>query len=278
MIDIFLSYDHNDRERIQPLIGILEAQGWTVWWDADIGIGVLFDMEIEAAIEAAGCIMVLWSEQSIESQWVRSEAHEGMDRNILVPVLLDDVRPPLPFGEIQACNFIDETRSTKADLEGLFEAVRHKLNTGIPLLDQARSAMDEDMFPLFVAEGLFMYLPAAEVKALVLALQQRFPGCELAAEFFNARWLRPWLKWLVDLKMRRHLGFGKDARFVFGIRSSRDVEMWNPGIELLDEWCAQDEPKLRRSIPKLLSRLELFRRILWIARYRLGRGDGIGGT
>lgn len=124
MIDIFLSYAHEDRERIQPLIRVLETQGWAVWWDTKIETGALFDMEIEAAVEAARCIMVVWSKHSIGSRWVRSEAHEGLDRNILVPVLLDDVRPPLPFRQIQAINLFDRPHITKLDQEDLFDAVR----------------------------------------------------------------------------------------------------------------------------------------------------------
>ena len=123
MTDIFLSYAHEDRERIQPLIRILEAQGLTVWWDTNIETGVLFDKEIEAAIEAARCIMVVWSKHSIGSQWVRSEAHEGLDRNNLVPVLLDDVQPPLPFRQIQATKLFDQAHITKIDQEELFDAV-----------------------------------------------------------------------------------------------------------------------------------------------------------
>ena len=125
MIDIFLSYAHKDRERIQPLIRILEVQGWKVWWDTNIEAGELFDKEIEAAVESARCIMVVWSKHSIGSQWVRSEAHEGLDRNILVPVLIDDVRPPLPFRQIQATKLFNQAHITKIDQKDLFDAVCH---------------------------------------------------------------------------------------------------------------------------------------------------------
>jgi hypothetical protein len=35
-----------------------------------------------------------WSEASIASKWVRAEANEELEREMLVPLLLDDVRPP----------------------------------------------------------------------------------------------------------------------------------------------------------------------------------------
>lgn len=102
MTDIFLSYAHEDRARIEPLVAELERRGWDVWWDKRIHAGTQFDVEIESILESTRCVIVVWSKYSIASTWVRSEAHEGMDRGILVPVLLDDVRAPMPFRQIQA--------------------------------------------------------------------------------------------------------------------------------------------------------------------------------
>ena len=47
-------------------------------------------------------MVVVWSHQSIASNWVREEAEEGLRRGILIPVLIDESRPPLGFGRIQA--------------------------------------------------------------------------------------------------------------------------------------------------------------------------------
>ena len=33
MDDIFLSYASEDRQRIEPLVALLESEGWSVWWD-----------------------------------------------------------------------------------------------------------------------------------------------------------------------------------------------------------------------------------------------------
>ena len=61
MTDIFVSYAHEDKARIEPLINLLEEFGWSVWWDTKIQTGVLFDMEIESALNAARCVLVVWS-------------------------------------------------------------------------------------------------------------------------------------------------------------------------------------------------------------------------
>jgi adenylate cyclase len=106
MADIFLSYASDDRERIAPLVAALERQGWSVWWDRSIPPGRNFDEVLEEEIDAARCVVVMWTEASIDSQWVRSEALEGMEREILVPVRLDDVRLPFAFRRVQTADLL----------------------------------------------------------------------------------------------------------------------------------------------------------------------------
>ena len=86
-----------------------------------------------------------------------------------------------------------------------------------------------------MAEGVFMYLDGAKVRELVLKLQSRFPGSELVCEVVTALFTRkPWNR-MVAMKMNRQLGVGKGAAFTFGVRNSRELETWHPGIEYLDE-------------------------------------------
>ena len=102
MNDVFLSYAHEDLPRIRPLVEALEQRGWSVFWDRVIPPGKTFDSLIEEALEASKCVVVIWSKNSVESRWVRTEAEEGRSRNILIPVLIEDVRLPLAFRMIQA--------------------------------------------------------------------------------------------------------------------------------------------------------------------------------
>ena len=101
MADIFVSYASEDRERVQPLVELLKQQGWSVWWDRDLIAGPSFDREIEKALHEARCVVVLWSSHSVDSTWCRAEATDAQEREILVPVLIDDVRPPLAFRAAQ---------------------------------------------------------------------------------------------------------------------------------------------------------------------------------
>src|SRR4030095_3570905 len=97
MADIFVSYATEDRDRIRPLVERLEREGWSVWWDRALTAGRRFDEKIEQELNAARCILVAWSHHSISLRWWCSAANEGLERNVLVPLCIDDVRPPLAF-------------------------------------------------------------------------------------------------------------------------------------------------------------------------------------
>jgi len=125
MADLFLSYASQDRELARNLAARLGKQGWTVWWDRKIQAGAWFDRAIEREIEQARGVIVLWSIHSVESDWVRAEARSGRERQILIPVLVDEVRIPLEFNGIQAASWPRNHRGSDAqDLAMLFEAVR----------------------------------------------------------------------------------------------------------------------------------------------------------
>ena len=95
--DIFISYSSDDRERVEIYVNKFEEWGWSVWWAPEITPGKSFDDEIEKMLDAAKCVVVFWSKTSVESDWVRTEAGEGKAREILIPVLIDDVEIPLAF-------------------------------------------------------------------------------------------------------------------------------------------------------------------------------------
>ena len=104
MSDIFLSYAREDRAVVGKLAEALADEGFSLWWDDNLDPGAHFDKVLEQELAQAACVVVAWSQDSIDSDWVRSEAHDGFDRGILVPVMLDSVLPPLPFRLMQSAN------------------------------------------------------------------------------------------------------------------------------------------------------------------------------
>ncbi|MGH9832750.1 MAG: SUMF1/EgtB/PvdO family nonheme iron enzyme [Blastocatellia bacterium] len=141
MVDIFLSYSSQDRERITPLIQSLEQQGWSVWYDRRIPPGKTYDEVIEQALDEARCVVVVWSQSSVQSEWVKVEADEGMNRRILVPVLIEEARIPLAFRRIQAARLIGwQGESSHHELESLFGAISLILGEPEPAKETPRQS------------------------------------------------------------------------------------------------------------------------------------------
>src|SRR5262245_12839185 len=107
MADVFVSYATEDRERARKVATALEEAGWSVWWDRRIVVGQSFDQTIERELESAKSVVVLWSSNSIASEWVKNEATAASERGVLVPALIDDVKIPLEFRRRQTANLID---------------------------------------------------------------------------------------------------------------------------------------------------------------------------
>lgn len=111
-IDVFISYAREDHLVAKRLASAFESQGWRVWFDLRIEAGATWDKVIENALDAARCVVVLWSKASVASDWVRAEALAARSRNIVVPVQLDDTLVPLVFRVVQTPNlagWVDDT-------------------------------------------------------------------------------------------------------------------------------------------------------------------------
>lgn len=122
MSHVFLSYAREDQEFALRLAQAIEARGERVWWDRSVPPGKTFDEVIEEALAAAYAVVVLWSASSVRSNWMRAEADEALRRGLLVPVLIEDVRPPLAFRRIEAAEL--QGWAGEADAPELQELLR----------------------------------------------------------------------------------------------------------------------------------------------------------
>ncbi len=144
-------------------------------------------------------------------------------------------------------------------------------------LDLLPDAPGEDF--LFIAEGLFMYLPPEGARSLVTTLAARFPGAELVVELAGERVVRMMQGRFGRGKFRRQFGLSEDVVYTFGARDGHELESWGPGIELLDQWTYFDEDEPKLGWMRWFARFPLFRWSQWTARYRLGTGSAPrGGT
>ncbi|MDG5747601.1 TIR domain-containing protein [Qipengyuania sp. XHP0207] len=95
--EIFLSYNRQDAEIARRFAEGLEREGFTVWWDQALRSGEAYDEVTEAALRNAKAVVVLWSQRSVVSRWVRSEATIADRNNTLVPAMIEPCERPIMF-------------------------------------------------------------------------------------------------------------------------------------------------------------------------------------
>lgn len=126
MADVFISYAREDARKAEMLAEALTAEGLTVWWDHDLVGGDNYRELITDTINAASCVIVIWSEPSVASPFVKDEASRAHDRGVLLPVAIGDTQPPVGFGELQTLRF-KRWAETTAEWESLVRTVHARL-------------------------------------------------------------------------------------------------------------------------------------------------------
>jgi TIR domain/Endonuclease/Exonuclease/phosphatase family len=137
MADVFLSYAHADRLPAQDLCDHLTGLGRSVFLDRRrLQPGSKWEPHLMAELESARCVLVLWSNASLRSNWVRKEATSGYMRRRLVQALLTSVEPPEPFGSFQAVDLNGWHGEASPELGMLTDAIDEivRLPPGAPRL------------------------------------------------------------------------------------------------------------------------------------------------
>jgi TolB-like protein len=104
MPDIFLSYTREDQATAQRFAEAFEAQGFSVWWDVTLRSGEAYDQVTEEALRTAKAVVVLWSQKSVISRWVRAEATLADRNRTLVPAAIEPCERPIMFELTQTAN------------------------------------------------------------------------------------------------------------------------------------------------------------------------------
>ncbi|WP_017668994.1 TIR domain-containing protein [Sandarakinorhabdus sp. AAP62] len=101
MPDIFLSYNRQDQPIALRFRDALAAEGFDVWWDVGLRSGDAYDEVTEKALRDALAVVVLWSERSVASRWVRAEATLADRGGTIMPVMIEPCQRPIMFELIQ---------------------------------------------------------------------------------------------------------------------------------------------------------------------------------
>lgn len=217
MARVFLSYDHEDVDRASPIASALEKAGHSVWWDRHIHGGAEYNDEIEAAVEDAEAVIVLWSARSVRSAWVRDEAAEGRDQGKLVPVTIDAVKPPMGFRQFQT---IDCSRSNRgpsgSSLQQILDAInkvggvsRSPSPAPAPAAQQSRPYLGQVSRRAAVAITVLALAAIAAVVAWNWRGQQTMPVVAIAAADSTPRSQALARDLFVKLGMLEHVAAGK---------------------------------------------------------------------
>lgn len=101
MVDVFISYSRRDQTKVAMLARAIADEGYEVWWDEELPPHRSYGDVITDKIATANAALVVWSKDSVQSEWVRAEADMARNQSKLIQTSLDDVMPPLPFNQIQ---------------------------------------------------------------------------------------------------------------------------------------------------------------------------------
>lgn len=101
LVDVFISYSHQDEAIAARLAETLVAEGFSVWFDRAIRAGTAWEHELRAVLANAKAVLVVWSQHSVASRWVRREATIARRTRRLVPVRIDTSELPEGFRSIE---------------------------------------------------------------------------------------------------------------------------------------------------------------------------------
>lgn len=84
---------------------------------------------------------------------------------------------------------------------------------------------------LFLAEGLFMWLPKQDVTSLLKAIAVRFDRSQLVLEMVPERYTKG--IWKILFRLHSRLEWGLDVAWVFGIKNPHELEAYGNGLKVI---------------------------------------------
>ena len=124
------------------------------------------------------------------------------------------------------------------------------------------SKIDRGPAVLFIAEAVLMYLDPAEVRAMLAALIDAFPGAEMVAEVMGT---------FFPGHARLHDAISKTgAALRWGLRDGREIAQWDDRIRFVDEWSILDKHPERWRWLRFFARIRPLREAFsdWIVHLR----------
>ncbi len=122
---IFFSYARSDGPFVLKVANALRAEGRRVWVDQlDIPKGARWDEEVENALKACSCLLVVLSPASAKSQNVLDEVSYALDeRRTVLPILLQTGSIPFRLKRVQYIDFTGDFDAAYRQLVAALDAL-----------------------------------------------------------------------------------------------------------------------------------------------------------
>jgi adenylate cyclase len=114
MSQVFISHAHSTASQAQAVTEALRALGYSVWIDEQLPAHRAFGQVLEEQLRLAKAVVVIWSGDATQSEWVLSEANAAREARKLVQLSIDGAKLPMPFDQIQCADMKSWTGDAEA--------------------------------------------------------------------------------------------------------------------------------------------------------------------
>lgn len=180
---IFISYSHKDKKYVEKLEEKLIEKGFTVWIDHRIDYGSQWTEEIEHAIDTCDAYIVVMSEDSKKSPWVKRERiHAENKKKPFFPLLLNGV----VWFSLSDIHYVDVRKGfvPPEDFYGRLEVIVSKKPPELP--DSKPPKKWQEQLKKFVKPVSISLSTLILITAILAAIYISLPDISNVAPFVNS--------------------------------------------------------------------------------------------
>ena len=96
-IDVFVSYRNSENELASAIVSELRRVGYKVFWDRDIPPGKVWDNVLDAALDAAKHVIVVWTSGALSSPFILAEAKRAQHHSKYIGIIAGVESNQLPL-------------------------------------------------------------------------------------------------------------------------------------------------------------------------------------
>ena len=177
--DVFISYKREDRSLAEQVAAALRANRYSVYYDIALEHGQEFADALDERIRAAKIVIVLWTDKSVQSKWVRREARFAAKHGKYHPVHVGDIDLPMDLHGYHAVAL-----SERFELEPIVASVLGRLAptqtdpSAIANTKWATSTKLGSLAGMFGEDWLKRKMSPAETESLLTSRRNRTAGIE----------------------------------------------------------------------------------------------------